>query len=101
MVLFDSESTGVAGMDSFGSDWTLAEFVRPTKVFEVTSIGLRSMSDPPSKSRSDDADVVEEVSMESSVDSVFKFSMNLCLRFPQLFLMFKGFHPFALLDSFC
>ena len=57
-----------------------AELVSPTKVLEVTSIGLRSMSDAPSESRSDDVDAVDEVSMESAVDAVLKFLKNLCLR---------------------
>ena len=79
-VLFDSESMGVAGMNSVGSDWTSAKFVSPTKVLEVTSIRLRLTSDAPHESRSEDAFAVNEVSMEPVVDAVFRFLMKRCLR---------------------
>ena len=77
---------------SIGSSWTLAELARPTKVFEVTSIRLTSMSVPPSESRSDDVDAVEEVLMEESLDSVSNFLINLSLRdFHDCFLCSRVF----------
>ena len=77
-VLLESESIGVSDAGSFDSSWKLDEFARPTKVFEVASIGLRLMSESPSGSRSEEeSDAADEVSVESVV--VFKFPMNWCL----------------------
>ena len=52
IVSSESISCAVAKSDSVGSSWTSTKLERPTKIFDVTSIGLRLMMESVSQSRS-------------------------------------------------
>ena len=75
-----------------GSGWTSAGLARPMKVFGVTSIGLRFMSESSSASKLEsESDALDAVANESAVDGVFNFSMNWSLMdFHNCFLCSKN-----------
>ena len=88
IVLFDLESelSGGGEVVSVGSSCTSAELDRPTKAFDVTSMGLRLMSGSSSESRLK-SEVVDAATTESSATADFLTNQFLtCLHNRFLFL---------------